>query len=304
VEKSHFKEVNVMDELKRKLVLLHHWRGLGWNGIFTILKADPHLSSFVKFSISELKDVIHLPQCSVPDESLQMDATYKLLEQYEQHGIFPITIFDNEYPKILKEIYQPPWVIYARGKVDLLRAEKKIAVVGTRQATSYGKAAIRAIFPDLIKQGFVIVSGLAKGIDAYSHETAIALGGNTIAVIAGGFFHIYPKENSMLAEKMFAEQLVISEYPPDTRPERWHFPLRNRIISGISLGTLVVEAKSKSGSLITANFALNEGREVFAVPGNILSQYSAGPNELIQQGAKLVKTASDITDELFLNKFE
>lgn len=146
----------------------------------------------------------------------------------------------------------------------------------------------------------VIFSGLAKGVDTYAHESAIKHGGRTVAVIAGGFEHIYPKENKKLAWKLMSEQLIISEYPPGTRAEKWYFPLRNRIISGLSKGTLVIEAKSRSGSFITAEFALNEGREVFAVPGSILSPAFAGTNNLIQMGAKLVKEPKDIIEEIFL----
>ncbi|WP_147532333.1 DNA-processing protein DprA [Bacillus marasmi] len=287
-----------MDLFKRKLLLLHHWKGVGWNTLFHILQSDPTLSNVNDFTTAELKQHYHLPTRSIPYSNLQINRTLSFIDSYEQNNIFPITIFDEEYPKLLKETYQPPWVIYAKGKIDLLHHPKKLAVVGSRQATDYGRMAIQLLFPDLILSGFAIVSGLAKGIDTISHKTAIHCGGKTIAVIAGGFHHLYPKENQKLAETMMNSHLIISEYPPDTRPERWHFPLRNRIISGITCGTLIVEAEKKSGSLITANYALNEGREVFAIPGSILNPGSNGTNELIQQGAKLVKTAVDITEEL------
>lgn len=289
-----------MNLFKQKLLMLHHWKGLGWNAIFHILKADPTLSIVNEFTISELKLNFHLPARSTPYKDLQVDTILSLLNHYKQEGIFPITIFDDEYPKLLKETYQPPWVIYAKGDIKLLLHPQKLAVVGSRQATSYGKMAIQLLFPDLIRSGFAIVSGLAKGIDAISHEMAMNYGGRTIAVIAGGINHLYPKENLILAEKILENQLIISEYPPDTRPERWHFPLRNRIISGISIGTLIVEAEKKSGSLITANYAVHEGRDVFAIPGSILNPASVGTNELIQQGAKLVKTSQDITEELLI----
>jgi DNA processing protein len=175
-----------------------------------------------------------------------------------------------------------------------------LAVVGSRQATQYGKNAIRFIFPELIQKGVLIVSGLAKGIDTLAHEYAIKNGGKTIAVIAGGLYHIYPKENMSLALEMMKTQLILSEYPPDTKPLKWHFPARNRIISGLAKGTLIIEAKRKSGSLITANYAVNEGREVFSLPGSIFNPCSVGANEIIQQGAKLVTSAEDILVEIRL----
>jgi DNA processing protein len=151
-----------------------------------------------------------------------------------------------------------------------------------------------------VENGVVIVSGLANGIDTLAHEHAMKNGGKTIAVIAGGVYHIYPKENAELAKEMMKSQLVISEYPPDTKPLRWHFPARNRIISGLSNGTFIIEAKRKSGSLITANYAVNEGREVFSLPGSIFNQNSLGTNDLIKQGAKLVMSSEDILEELRL----
>lgn len=222
----------------------------------------------------------------------------KKIQEYDKNGIAVITIFDKVYPQYLKEIYQPPWVLFAKGDVSLLEVEPKLAVVGSRQATQYGKNAIRMLFPELIKSGVLIVSGLAKGIDALAHEYAMKNGGKTIAVIAGGLYHIYPKENLKLASEMMKSGLILSEYPPDTKPLKWHFPARNRIISGMSRGTLIVEAKRKSGSLITANYAVNEGREVFSLPGSIFNPYSIGANELIQQGAKLVISAEDILEEI------
>lgn len=287
-----------MDQFQTKLLFLHHWRGLGWTSIYKILKHNPSLSSFKYFTVAELQSVVKLPARSTPNKDLQTEFILNLFKDYQRKEILPITIFDDKYPDLLKETYQPPWVIYAKGNVDLLHKPRKLAVVGSREATAYGKMAIQLLFPELIAQDFVIVSGLAKGIDAHSHEMAMNYGGKTIAVIAGGIHHLYPKENHKLADRIIDNNLIISEFPPDIRPERWHFPLRNRIISGISNGTLVIEAEKKSGSLITANYAVNEGREVFAVPGSIFNPQSIGTNELIQQGAKLVKTAEDITVEL------
>jgi DNA processing protein len=263
-----------------------------WTQIFQILKKDPELKN--PHDLYPLKPFDTYPS----NISLQSDFIHEQIRQYETNEISIITIFDKEYPKMLKEIYQPPWVLFAKGDIGLLEKNPKLAVVGSRQATQYGKNSIRLIFPGLINKGIVIVSGLAKGIDALAHEQAIKNGGSTIAVIAGGLYHIYPKENAGLAALMMKNQLVLSEYPPDTRPERWHFPARNRIISGLSHGTFIIEAKRKSGSLITANYAVNEGRDVFSLPGSIFNPYSIGANELIQQGAKLVTSAEDILVEI------
>ncbi|MRX70581.1 DNA-protecting protein DprA [Bacillus lacus] len=220
-----------------------------------------------------------------------------LLQQCKQQNIELITILDDKYPPLLKEIYDPPALLYCKGNTDLLGI-RSLSVVGTRTPSSYGKNMISSLLSPLLKDGWVMISGLAEGIDALAHQEAIRQSGKTIGVIAGGHRHIYPSSNKELAAIMAKEHLILSEYPPDTRPKKWQFPLRNRIISGLSMGTLVVEAKEKSGSLITASAALNEGREVFAVPGNILQDTAKGTNRLIQQGAKLVMTAEDITEEL------
>jgi DNA processing protein len=286
-----------MDEFKKRLVHLVHCKHISWKTIAALLKEDPALSFVSSPSHSSTTDKHSLKISSAIMKSIHID---DLLEHYQKDGVKIISFFDYEYPTILKSIYQPPWVLFAKGDEGLLEADFSLAVVGSREASLYGKQVIDFLFPELIKQGAVIFSGLAKGIDTYSHLSAIKHHGRTVAVIAGGFEHIYPKENKELAGKLMREQLIISEYPPGTRPEKWHFPFRNRIISGLSRGTLVIEAKRRSGSFITADFALNEGREVFAVPGSILSPSYTGTNDLIQMGAKLVKEPKDIIEEIFL----
>ncbi|PLR97288.1 DNA-processing protein DprA [Bacillus sp. T33-2] len=285
-----------MDEFTKRLVHLVHCPRAGWKTIYYALKSDPELKHIYRsnpqFSAHTNESPITIPQSdllSIPIE--------KLTSQYVKSGIRMITLFDKEYPPLLKEIYQPPWVLFAKGNLSLLDSRLCLAVVGARDASAYGKAVIEFLLPELVRTGFCIVSGLAKGIDTQAHRTAIRLGGQTIGVIAGGFNHLYPKENKELASRMAEHHLLLSEYPPGSRPERWQFPLRNRIISGLSRGTVVIEAKQKSGSLITAEYSLNEGREVFAIPGSILTSGSAGVHELIQQGAKLVKQPQDILDE-------
>ncbi|MEH7254653.1 DNA-processing protein DprA [Neobacillus niacini] len=280
-----------MDEFREKLIGLLHYPGISWKTVLRCMKMDSNFPS----STNTLKTSV-LPSLT----AVQTEIITKQIHQYEKKDIHVITIFDENYPSLLKEIYQPPWAIFVKGNRTLLEKQPKLAVVGSRQATQYGKNAICLMFPQLVEKGVVIVSGLATGIDTLAHVHAIKNGGNTIAVIAGGFNHIYPKENTELAGEMMKTQLVISEYPPDTKPLRWHFPARNRIISGISNGIFIIEAKRKSGSLITANYAVHEGREVFSLPGSIFNPNSLGTNDLIQQGAKLVMRSEDILEELHL----
>jgi DNA processing protein len=294
-----------MDEFKEKLISLLHYPNISWNTVLQMLKKDPTLQNLYQLQKQSPQQTCLFPPTTTNNPSeksssvpLHPDIIRDQIRQYKTNEITVITILDKEYPPLLKEIYQPPWALFTKGDLSLLETDPKLAVVGSRQATQYGKNAIRLIFPGLIDKGVLIVSGLARGIDALAHEYAIKNGGKTIAVIAGGFYHIYPKENTSLALEMMKNQLVLSEYPPDTKPLRWHFPSRNRIICGLSKGTFIIEAKRKSGSLITANFAVNEGRDVFSLPGSIFNPYSIGANELIQQGAKLVTGAEDILEEI------
>lgn len=224
----------------------------------------------------------------------------KLLKLYAKENIDILPYNHDDYPALLREIHDPPLVLFSRGDRSLL-SKKAIAIVGARDANRYANDAIELLLPPLIDKGIVIVSGLAKGTDTIAHERTIANGGNTIAVLGGGFFHIYPRENRQLADEMKQSHLLLSEYPPIWRPEKWHFPMRNRIISGLTLGTVVIQAKSRSGSLITADQALETGREVFALPGHINQPLSAGTNHLIQQGAKLVTNGQDILEEIILD---
>jgi len=213
-----------------------------------------------------------------------------------------ISIDDKEYPKLLKEIKDPPEFLYVRGKI--LSEDSFFAVVGTRRFSSYGKEVTLEIAGDLAEAGLTIVSGLAPGIDTFAHQATIERKKRTIAVLGTGIDErsIYPQSNLNLARKIIeTEGCLISEYPPGTPGSQFTFPQRNRIISGLSLGALVVEAKEKSGALITANWAKKQGRKVFAVPGLIYSSNSKGCHYLIKNGAKLVENANDILLELNLS---
>jgi DNA processing protein len=204
------------------------------------------------------------------------------------------------YPRYLREVPNPPPLLYGRG--ELLESDQwAVAVVGTRRLTAYGKQVARELVRGLVQNNVTIISGLAKGIDSIAHQIAVEMGGRTIAVLGSGLDNIYPAQNRVLADKIIAGQgAVISEYALGVKPDAKNFPPRNRIISGLSLGVVIVEAGSRSGALITANFALEQNREVFAVPGNINSPASKGTNRLIQQGAKSVLGVEDIPEELNL----
>ncbi|MDD4352032.1 MAG: DNA-processing protein DprA, partial [Candidatus Gracilibacteria bacterium] len=212
-----------------------------------------------------------------------------------------LTLKDPDYPELLRQIYDAPLVLYLNGNIELLRC-KKIAIVGTRKYSSYGAELTRKLVTDLTQANLTIVSGLARGIDQIAHQAALDQGGKTIAVLGSAVDQIYPVMNRRLARKMVesGRGLILSEFPLGMKPEKYTFPMRNRIISGLSLATLVTEAGEKSGALITAKMAADQGREVFAVPGNILHSGSHGTHELIKSGAKLVTCAQDILEELSL----
>lgn len=217
------------------------------------------------------------------------------LDRLISQGHDVITIMDEGFPVWLANIPNPPFTVYYTGNVDLLNSFA-LGIVGARNATNYGRIIARKFGEELAGNGVVVVSGMARGVDAQAHYGALE-SGTTIAVLGSGLNVIYPRENAALYDSIRQQGLVISEFPMDTPPEPGHFPMRNRIISGLSQGVAVIEAREKSGALITADFALEQGRDVFAVPGPITSKNSFGTNRLIQQGAKLVMNAADILEE-------
>ncbi len=221
------------------------------------------------------------------------------LERLASIGAQAISLEDQEYPSLLRQINGPPPVLYLQGRSELLES-CCVAIVGSRAATTYGHRIASVLARDLAAQGVTVVSGLALGIDTSAHTGALAASGATVGVLGCGLDVVYPQQNSSLYEQIRGSGLLVSEYPLGTRPEAFRFPARNRIIAGMSYGVVVVEAARKSGSLITAEFALDEGRDVFAVPGQVDSFKSAGAHWLLQQGAKLVLSAGDILEELHL----
>ena len=257
-----------------------------------------------KAAPSDLKnaglDAVALRAISQHRDAIDPDAE---MARIEKSGIQVLTSNDKTYPRRLKEIYDFPPVLYVKGELKP-EDEWSLAVVGTRRATVYGKQVTEEITADLARSKITIVSGLAKGIDTIAHRAALDAGGRTIAVFASGLDIIYPSENERLAHDIMENGALISEYSLGTRPRAENFPRRNRILSGLSLGTLVTEAGEDSGAMITAHMALEQNREVFAIPGSILSPASRGANRLIQEGAKLVREYIDILEELNLMTVE
>lgn len=225
----------------------------------------------------------------------------KEFEKLARENIRLLALQDKEYPKMLREIYASPAVLYLKGRFET-NDEFSLAIVGSRLASAYGQQIAPALAADLAQAGLTIVSGMAKGIDTLAHQAALKAGGRTIAVLGSGLdrVSVYPRCNQKLAEEISENGAVISEFPVGSQPLAKHFPQRNRIVSGLSLGVLVIEANQKSGSLITANCALEQNRDVFAIPGPVFSQASSGTNNLIKLGAKLVTEANDILQELNL----
>lgn len=219
------------------------------------------------------------------------------LNALQEEGIDCIFYHDDAYPSLLKEVYDPPALLYVKGNKTLLH-KPIIAIVGSRQATAYTAYALRQFVPPIVQKGYVIVSGVAKGADRMAHEEAIASGGSTIGVLGHGYNYCYPKQNEKLMEELAKNHLLVTEYPPFQRPQRWTFPKRNRIIAGVSESVIVTEAEKKSGTMSTVDYALDHGRHIYAIPGAVHATLSRGPNHLIEQGATPLYRQEQI-DELF-----
>lgn len=220
------------------------------------------------------------------------------IEELARLGGEALRLTDERYPKLLRETYDPPIVIYALGNVTAALSQPAIAIVGSRRCSTYGRNVAEKLSRDLAERGITVVSGLARGIDSAAHRGALEGRGLTVGVMGTGLDAVYPKENRKLAERIVEKGALITEFPLTTPPLSQNFPFRNRVISGLSLGVMVVEGAERSGSLITARLAYEQGRDVFAVPGNITSAKSFGPNYLIKDGAKLVQTWRDVVEEL------
>ncbi|WP_223066762.1 DNA-processing protein DprA [Paenibacillus caui] len=283
-------------DLRKVLIGLHHSKGIGWKTISQLME---HRDLPMAENFGE-SDWIERGVAAAAARGLTHTVREEYVLEYEDNlknkGIIPVTPFDAEYPILLKETPRPPWVLYTIGRIELL-ASLCIALVGTRVPTAYGRKAAEMLAGTLASQGINVVSGMARGIDGICHEAAFRASGLTTAVLGTAIDKPYPPENYSLYREIGEKGLIISEYPVGTPPHPGLFPQRNRIIAGLSRGTVVVEADLRSGSLITADSALEANRDVFAVPGPITSPKSRGALNLIKQGAKLVTEASDILEE-------
>ena len=282
---------------------LSYWLALARIDGLGVRSAHKLMAHFGSPQAAYMASLTELESCGLSAQVAQaifaqagMRDAEKELEAATKAGCHLVTLSSDEYPPLLREISDAPLVLYVQGDARLL-SRHAVAMVGSRRPTAYGSSVAHRLASDLAQRGLVIVSGLARGIDSASHRGALESGGKTVAVLGSGIDVIYPRENKSLAKKIAESGAVISEFPLGTGPTPQNFPIRNRIISGLALGVVIVEAAEYSGSLITARLALEQNREVFGVPGNITSAQSFGPNHLIKQGAKLVDQWIDVIEE-------
>jgi DNA processing protein len=288
-----------MKHLKKWIRLLTT-SGLGIKLSLRIIELLGDPSGYVGIKNSPLNDLSFISQHIKDDLSKDLDPPNwgRIKKIMESKDIKYLTILDEEYPSLLKSIFEPPLILFYRGNFNSEKIRRSFAVVGTRKCTFYGKEQTKKIVEGLCKSGVSIVSGLALGIDTIAHHTAVNHYGYTVVVLGSGVDYIYPPENRKLADEILKNGILISEFLPGSKIERWNFPRRNRIISGLSLGTLVVEGNIKSGAMLTSKFALEQNREIFALPGDINKKQAEGPNYLIKLGAKLTESANDILETL------
>jgi len=282
----------------RKSLILLNWAGLGFKRAKPLFDVFSDPEAVLECNLSQLKEIRGLDEKDALNivRARESKEFKQELDRIEREGIEVIDIVDPDYPRLLREIYSPPLCLYIRGKREALK-QTGFAIVGTRTPTAYGLSMAEKFSASLASLGFVIVSGLARGIDTAVHKGALKAH-ETIAVLGSGLCQLYPPENQKLSQQIKRQGAVISEFPLATKPLRMNFPRRNRIISGLSIGVLVIEAAQKSGALITANFALEQNREVFALPGKADSPFSRGTHSLIKEGAKLIEDIDDILSEL------
>ncbi len=280
---------------KAQLISLTAVSGIGPRRIRSILRKFPDLEDF---STLKRKDYLQIEGISTEladaVSKIDYDIGEKTMDSVRSIGGNYISYWDKDFPPLLQMIYDAPVGIFVLGKIPI---QPCIGIVGTRQPTIYGRKTTEKLTSELLNSGFCIVSGFARGIDTISHRKVVDLGGSTIAVLGCGVDVVYPAENKKLRDQILEQGAIISEYLPGAKPDAINFPKRNRIISGMSKGVIVVEAGKKSGAIITAMNALDQNREVFAVPGPVNSKKSFGTNTLIQQGAKLIMNINDILSE-------
>lgn len=279
------------------------WTKILWPRLRGVWLLHEHFGSLKAAWEAPANEIAAVPQLApfASEIAARRAVTDPVGEQAALHalGIQFVTWDDPDYPEPLRNIYDPPPVLFHAGRWEPAD-QTAVAIVGSRQATAYGLAVAARLAEDLAGAGVTVVSGMARGIDTAAHKGALEAGGRTIAVLGTGLDVVYPRENKKLMEAIAARGAVLTEFWPGSPPEAWHFPLRNRLISGLARGVVVVEAAEKSGALITAHLALEQGREVMAVPGNVTSRLSRGTNRLIKDGARVVESAADVLEELGL----
>jgi DNA processing protein len=296
-----FGEVHMLTDRER-LILLNLIPDIGSTQLRRLLDAFGELERVFRASAQELQQVEGLGpalarrivSCCQDERMLKSELTLA-----KQHGVEILTLEDAAYPKLLRTIHDPPLALYIRGTLTPAD-EVAVGIVGSRRASLYGLQSAEQLSYDLALRGISVVSGLARGIDASAHRGALKASGRTLAILGNGLSSVYPIEHEPLAKQITQHGALISEYPMSMRPWPHNFPRRNRIISGLSLGVVIVEAANRSGALITADCALEQGREVFAVPGPMTAITSQGTHQLVKQGARLVTSANDIVEELHL----
>jgi len=287
----------VVDVSLKTWLALSLTRGLGGENARRLLKEFGSPDAIFSASVNSLKNIVKTDLASSINKGIDDEALSPTLAWLEDNNNHIVTLADSEYPKALLNIPDPPILIYVKGRLDLLN-KTAMAVVGSRNATPQGMSNAEAFSSSLSNEGLCIISGLAHGIDSAAHRGALQGKGSSIAIVGTGLDKVYPAANRDLAHELAQHGTLISEFPLGTPPLAANFPRRNRLISGLSLGCLVVEASLQSGSLITARLALEQGRDVFAIPGSIHAPQSKGCHALLKQGAKLVETARDILEEL------
>lgn len=281
--------------------ILSHYTKLSIEEKWSLLQESLIEEKVLLEDFKPLKKLSEYKKASFFEFKIKFDS-HRKKEELIHKGAGWISVLNDRYPSKLKEIYLPPLVLFYKGNYEWID-QNIIGVVGARECTDYGRAVIESVLPPLVEKGIIITSGLAKGIDSLAHENTINKNGHTIAVIGTGLDRYYPSSNQHLQKEIESHHLLLSEFPLGTKPFRHHFPLRNRIISGISMGIIVIEAKKRSGSLITAYQALEQNREVYAIPGTIFNLLSEGTNELIKSGAIMVTSPADILKDLNLKMY-
>lgn len=282
------------------LLNLHYIHPVPFNRFTVLLQKNPSLEDLHSYSALQWSHILNLPVARTERFPLKYKeiSGLPILGLLKKIDCFPITYFHPDYPDELKKLCDPPAVLYSKGNSDLLKTHPRVGIIGSRKATSYSRKALEFIVPPLVDNHIPIVSGLADGADTMAHQAAIEYGGKTIGVLGHGFSHMYPKKNQEIADEMAKNHLLVTEYPPYFPPARWTFPMRNRIISGLSSALVITESVERSGTMSTVEHALDHGKEIFAVPGAIDSPLSAGPNKLLDEGAKPLWSGYQIIDSL------